>query len=1409
MNNTELQELIKSYGSSIDPKITSRLTKLYELNNKYLLTEGTQDDFNNAARFLLTAQLKNSKLIDSTENDLSSLFGSVLLSYHNSYVNNDQLTQLTSKIITYNTAINDIYTINGDSDIDSIKSIMSNIYGISYDTYEITENSYAYNLLNILKKRYKQYYGIDKIEEDTGKEYGFTSYEQEFLIMITYDYILTKINNGIGLSLNKKNNETQIDYIRYSDNDEVLYTNPQNENEKDVISHFYTKNISVTNDTMKIYKNIVVGNAQDPYVFYSNDRAENNNRGFTTTIKIKNDDSTLDTLDITDFIRRNGALEATHIETNVTNYYVYDIKQILDNYPKLQLLELKRTGAPVEISTVYNIIAPVDENDKKLINEHCVYTNEILAKYEEYFNSKPNAENAMTFGDNTDTNDYRRKIDSESGSEELYKFLFQEINVTGSFSKELQIMTNTFKILYDFKQVNQNTSDGKSYGQLIDNEKRSASSLETYHSLKYHNMNYMTFTNILVDIDSDLYKNLKIMFRNAKCYIEDDLQNYGFKDIRTINNKKYITLSFSIIYKEFNTNIRAIDCSDIQNHLIGIYLSSADEKDFINERLYEIISNPTYLSFLDESNRQLFLSLKTNAFIIRNSAVDDIVSYLSGSYINFGINKTELNDIDTILKLYKECRDMFYMCLYNKAYSTEELYSTYVELYIRAFTIERFISSRLDNMTNLELMNKNDCRNFLLSYGLKILSDQIDKQQFADSLTYEKRIIANYCELMSKKGSSAVINKFFEIFDYNTTEIEIYKYLLLKDNSIEKDKDKKSILTSSKIKFIPVQYRSTDINMAITENIDKAVEYEKFVEKDKYWDADEVQESVIDELFDSPVTTKYLGIDLKKDIYEAYIKTRYILSLNKYLYNKLDFSNTTADNLNDNLNIYKYLTYETEDFGEISIVGTYKFIELLFKLFVHYSEKYYKIDDDPLFPDDESAIPNFSDSNLIRYYGINENTTIATENFSFYNTTYLKKDMLKSLFKRRYLKYMSDSDGYSISDDDKFIYYYTKSSTITPYDLLVNANADKKTLGYLLFSSETDNTIGAEFKYLLPLKVTSQRNGSQVVIFDSPVYRKLKASAQEIMTDTVGTNNYNNSTIDVFDDMFNSISMINFLNTSSEDEDYYDKFNAIYQFNRFKDNNGQYPLQADQLGKFIGDENEIGLENFNFYSYIYDNCLSFPLNYINGKFNNSKEINYDINAKRITDEIFEKYYTTTNPNGLGYYTNKTTSNEINDDIQEIANIFAITDSEYGKTPDNSTIITAKRDAIISKLTEMNAITSNTSFVSETGDELKEVIENLTDAINTMSSDLNAALEMFNHLKLDLNFGNNISNFFDFIKTCITFFISYTSYLYQSNLIYKIDTEAEQIPLTYQIEEQISNTLVDYFYSDESVDIIEI
>ena len=1388
MNNTELQELIKSYGSSIDPKITSRLTKLYELNNKYLLTEGTQDDFNNAARFLLTAQLKNSKLIDSTENELSSLFGSVLLSYHNSYVNNDQLTQLTSKIITYNTAINDIYTINNDGDIESIKSIMSNIYGISYDTYEITENSYAYNLLNILKKRYKQFYGIDAIERETGKEYGFTSYEQEFLIMITYDYILTKIDGGNGLSLNKKSGATKIDYIRYSDNDEVLYTNPQNENEKDVVSHFYTKNISVANDKMKIYKNIVVGNAQDPYVFYSNDRAENNNRGFITTIK--NDNSTLD---ITDFIRRNGVLEATHIETNVTNYYIYDIKQILDNYPKLKLLELRRPGAPVEVSTVYNIIAPVDENDKKIINDHCVYTNGILAKYEEYFTKKSEVENVMTFGDNTDTNDYS----FATGSKQLYKFLFQEINVTGSFSKELQIMTNTFKILYDFKQVNQNTSDGKSFAQLVDNEKRSASSLETYHSLKYHNMNYMTFTNILVDIDSDLYKNLKILFRNAKCYIEDDLQNYGFKDIRTINNKKYIILSFSIIYKEFNTNIRAIDCSDIQNHLIGIYLSSADEKDFINERLYEIISNPTYLSFLDESNRQLFLSLKTNAYVIRNSAVDDIVSYLSGSYINFGINKTELNDIDTILKLYKECRDMFYMCLYNKAYSTEELYSTYVELYIRAFTIERFISSRLDNMVNLELMNKNDCRNFLLSYGLKILSDQIDNQQFADSLTYEKRIIANYCELMSKKGSSAVINKFFEIFDYNTTEIEIYKYLLLKDNNIEKNK------LSSKIKFIPVQYRSTDINMAITENIDKAVEYEKFVEKDKYWDSDEVQESVIDELFDSPVTTKYLGIDLKKDIYEAYIKTRYILSLNKFLYNKLDFSNTTASS-SDNLNIYKYLTYETEDFGEISIVGTYKFIELLFKLFVHYSEKYYKVDNDPLF---KSTIPDFNDNNLIRYYGINSDTTIATENFSFYNTTYLKEDMLKSLFKRRYLKYESDSDGYSISDN--FIYYYTKSSTITPYDLLVNANADKKTLGYLLFSSETDNTIGAEFKYLLPLKVTSQRNGSQVVIFDSPVYRKLKASSQEIMTDNVGTNNYNNSTIDVFDDMFNSISMINFLNTSSEDADYYDKFNAIYQFNRFKDNNGQYPLQADQLGKFIGDENEIGLENFNFYSYIYDNCLSFPLDYINGKFNNSKEINYDINAKRITDEIFEKYYTTTNPNGLGYYTNNTTSVEIGEDIQEIANIFAITDSEYGKNINNSDIIATKRDAIMSKLTEMNAITNDNSFVSVTGDELKEVIDNLSDVINTMSSDLNAALEMFNHLKLDLNFGSNISNFFDFIKTCITFFISYTSYLYQSNLIYKIDTEAEQIPLTYQIEEQISNTLVDYFYSDESVDIIEI
>lgn len=1377
MDKKELEQLIKSYGSSIDPKISERLTNLYQLNKKYTLSEGTQDDFNNVTRFLISSQLKNSKLIDSGESDLSTLFGSTLLDYYHTYVNNEELAQLTSKIINYNTKITNIYTVNENNDKESISSIMSNIYGIDFDTFEISENSYAYKLLETLKENYKTYY-------NKPSNYSFSSYEQEFLIMATYDFIFTKVSKSTGLSLNTENNRIKIDYLRDINNDQVLYTNPQDQNEDDIISKYYNKNISVINNGLGVYKSIRVGNIQDPYSYKANETAS----VFTGINAIK---TLINGQEVDSLLNIGPAM--THINTNETNYYVYDIKHILELYDasdteieSIGFLKVNKNNEAVPVFDAANY------------QSHIIYTNEIYDVYKSYFNTKNEYDGELSkVGDAKVTHNANQDYG-------LFKSLFDNVNNSGDFEKELQVMINTFKILYDFNPVDSSARIGNTYNGFLELEKRSASSLESYYTLKFTNLNYMTFTNILVDIDSDLYKNLRILFYQANCYKTSDLTPYGFNDYITANGKKYAMLSFSIIYKEFNENIRRIDLSDIQNHMIGLYLSSADPRSFINERLYDIIKNPVYLSFIDSNLRELFLSLKTNSYIIRKSSVDDIVAYLSGSYTNYGVTKSEQQDIESILKIYKECRDMFYAVLYNKAYGTEELYSVFVELYIRAFTIERFVSSRLDNMLNLQLMTINDCRNFLLSYGLQILSDQIDKEKFSDVLTYEKRIIANYCELMSKKGSSAVINKFFEIFNYNTTEIDIYKYLLLKDNTI---KTKSEVLNgvenfyneieSSKPKFIPVQYLSTDINLAIEENIDKAIDYEKFIEKDKYWDADELPESMVTELFDTPVTTKYLGIDLKKDIYESFIKTRYTLSLNEYLYDKLDF--TSEANISDNKNIYKNLTYEMEPFGEVSIIGIYKYISLLFKLFVRYSE------------DRWNEINDFTSINGNNaYYGINRDTTIKSTNFNFYNKTYLTQDVLQKLFKRRYLEFVSDATGYKISTGDNgFIYFYTKSvnGAIKPYDTITTDVLQKEELGYLLFSQQNTNTLGNDFKYLLPLKLTYNKLNSvndAAIFATSPVYDKFITNTKEVMT---STNAVNNSSLAAMEDAFESINIVNFLNTSAEDSDYYNKFNAIYNFNKFKEGNGAYPLDINEMGRFIGDETEISINNFNFYSYIYNNTLSFPMNYVNGAYNNSKEINYDINAKLILDELFEKYFTTSTDTGLGYYTKSEDGTNIRKDVEYIAKIFAITDDAYTTTPDVSSIIADKKQLILSDL----AAFVSDQYKLQTGlsaTALDSLLDDLSEKINVLSAELNAVLDIFNNLQIDLIFGSNISNFFDFIKTCITFFISYTSYLYQTNLIYKIDTENERVPITYKIEDQISNTLVDYFYSDETVDIIE-
>ena len=121
-----------------------------------------------------------------------------------------------------------------------------------------------------------------------------------------------------------------------------------------------------------------------------------------------------------------------------------------------------------------------------------------------------------------------------------------------------------------------------------------------------------------------------------------------------------------------------------------------------------------------------------------------------------------------------------------------------------------------------------------------------------------------------------------------------------------------------------------------------------------------------------------------------------------------------------------------------------------------------------------------------------------------------------------------------------------------------------------------------------------------------------------------------------------------------------------------------------------------------------------------------------------------------------------------------------------------------------------------SFITEINKEEVSVSSKITEEMMTelmtkltdICTELDEALILFSDMQIDLQFSNNISNLFEFIKTRIEFFISYTSNLYESNLIFKIDTKNERFPLTFKIEDAIQNNIIDYFYYDEEVSIDE-
>lgn len=262
-----------------------------------------------------------------------------------------------------------------------------------------------------------------------------------------------------------------------------------------------------------------------------------------------------------------------------------------------------------------------------------------------------------------------------------------------------------------------------------------------------------------------------------------------------VNDDKYI--SFGVLYKELNPEYRKIMHSDIVDLAVG-YLS--DENLFINNGSTIVSPDIQTLLITYESTIQTFIkSLYANPYQSRRARESDIIRYFAGPLLtdSYGdrTNLIQRREVQSFLELYEETRDYYYARLLNRSFAFDKYYDAYEKYFLILYTIERFISYKIDTIHDIDLFDEDDIHNFLLTYGLETL----DKSSaFYNSAEMKLKIIKNFISLIKNKGTSSVVDILLRIFNDENTEIKIGKYMLT-------DMSSGSAVTdgpSNKIKFV-------------------------------------------------------------------------------------------------------------------------------------------------------------------------------------------------------------------------------------------------------------------------------------------------------------------------------------------------------------------------------------------------------------------------------------------------------------------------------------------------------------------------------------------------------------------------------------------------------------------------------
>lgn len=405
----------------------------------------------------------------------------------------------------------------------------------------------------------------------------------------------------------------------------------------------------------------------------------------------------------------------------------------------------------------------------------------------------------------------------------FYDYIINQYLKTLTVIDYKDVMISKAKILYEFSSNPASSGNIKtmaSIGEIDDAQK---------------NKHVASFNLIDVTMGADEFA----LFRNIEDnYFKDDLgvietnsdgeiiaQSIGpqVQQATTTKIDEDNTYSFSvgIVYKELNPLYRDIEKSDILELMIE--LLHRDNKIFTDAETDRLISSSvdnsirnmsiSNTTLLNDDATALLESLYCNPYTCRKARESDIIQYCAGSYINYGTNSTEMKEINHFLEIYQETREVYYRNLLNKSFTQDQYYDAYEKFMLATVSIERFISSKIDNIHDIDYFNETDIKNFLKTYGLSMLEST---SAFVGKTEYQKIIIRNFNKLTRLKGSSKVINEIINVFSTGNIDIDINRYLIAdicdleSSNNIDNESAFKSNVEKTyKIKIYDDSYKDT------------------------------------------------------------------------------------------------------------------------------------------------------------------------------------------------------------------------------------------------------------------------------------------------------------------------------------------------------------------------------------------------------------------------------------------------------------------------------------------------------------------------------------------------------------------------------------------------------------------------